>query len=545
MCGIWALLSTLKISQIHDLGKLYAAFMKIKHRGPDYSSFDLIKDNLLLGFHRLAIMDLTAEGNQPFHYVRDDGSCVYCICNGEIYDYEKIKKEYGIITKSHSDCEVIIPLYEKVGVEGMIRLLGSEFAFIIADISKDGNVKIVSGRDPIGVRPLFYGLDENSICFSSEMKGICDNYEKVFVFPPGHYMTYENGKMCLTEYYSYDFKVMDNVPEILISDVYCKIRELLIESVKKRMITDRPYGALLSGGLDSSLVVGIMKMLAPEKRFPVFTITIDNKGTDLEHAKQVAEYLDLDHHVINVSESDVLKVIDETIYSIESYDITTVRCSLVQKLLSEYIQKNTDIRVIKVGEVADEIASGYAYHRLAPSHEERYRDSIRLVKNAHRFDGLRTCRTMASNGLEVRLPYADYKLVDYIFSLPPEFTAPKNNLEKALIRDAFRDLKLIPDTTINRSKSAFSDAVACKERSLYEIIQEHVETLVSTEDFEQHKNDFKHCPPFTKESYYYRKKFVEYFGDSTYVSETIPYYWMPKWIECSDPSARKVGIDND
>lgn len=542
MCGIWALLSTLNIPH-HQLGKLYSSFMKIKHRGPDYSSFDLIKDNLLLGFHRLAIMDLTAEGNQPFHYVREDGSCVYCICNGEIYDHGKLKDEFGIITKSHSDCEIIIPLYEKLGVDGMIKRLGSEFAFVIVDISKDGNVKLISGRDPIGVRPLFYGFDDTSMCFSSEMKGLCDNYEKVFVFPPGHYMTYENGKMNLVEYYSYNFKVMEIVPDI--DKVYKDIREILIESVRKRMVSDRPFGALLSGGLDSSLVVGIMKMLSPENKFPVFTITIDNKGTDLEHAKQVAKYLNLDHYVISVTEKDVLKVIDDTIFAVESFDITTVRCSLVQKIVAEYIQNNTNIRVIHVGEVADEMASGYAYHRLAPNHGERYQDSIRLVKDVHRFDGLRTCRTMASAGLEVRLPYADYNLIDYIFSLPPEFTAPKNNLEKALIRDAFRDLKLIPDSTINRSKSAFSDAVACKGRSLYEIIQEHVETLVTSEEFEQHKNDFAHCQPFTKESYYYRKKFVEYFGDSVYASKTIPYFWMPKWIECNDPSARKVGIDND
>jgi len=540
MCGIWALLQCVSIK---DFGKWYASFMKIKHRGPDYSSFDLIGDDLLLGFHRLAIMDLSAEGNQSFHHVREDGSCVYCVCNGEIYDYEKLKQKYGIVTKSHSDCEVIIPLYEKLGIDGMVKELGSEFACIIIDISKDGHKKIIASRDPIGVRPLFYGVNDDGMCFSSEMKGLCDIYEKVYVFPPGHYMTYENGKMDFVKYYSYNYKVMDVAPDI--EEIYGEIRNLLIESVKKRLQTDRPIGALLSGGFDSSIIVGIMKYLMPNIKFPVFTIVIDGKGTDLEYAEYVSKYLDLNHCVINISEKDALALIDETIISIGSWDITSIRASAVQLAISKYINQKTDIKVFLCGENSDEVHSSYLYNHNAPSSIECRKDSIRLVKDVHMFDGLRTDRTMSQYGLEVRLPFADKNYVDYIFSLPSDLTSPKNGIEKGLIRDAFRPLKLIPESVLDRKKEAMSDGCSGQERSWYEIIQEHIETLVTNEEYEKHKNDFEHYPPFTKESYYYRKTFSNYYGSSLEISKTIPYFWMPKWTKSSDPSARTLKVYNE
>jgi len=541
MCGIWALLSKLALP-LNDMGKFYNAFMKIKHRGPDYSSFDLIRDNCLIGFHRLAIMDLTADGNQPFKYVRSDGSCVYCICNGEIYDHEQIKKDYDIVTKSHSDCEIIIPLYEKIGVEKMVKLLGSEFAFIIVDISKDGHIRLTAARDPIGVRPLFYAVNDTDVCFSSEMKGLSDLYDKVYVFPPGHYMVCENDKMDLVPYYSYDYKVMDVVPEM--EEIYAEIRKRFINSVRRRLVSDQPIGALLSGGFDSSLVVGVMKMLMPDKKFSVFTISFEG-GTDLPYAQEVAKYLNLDHHIVNITEEEALSAIDETIKCTETYDITSVRCSTVQLLVAKYIKHNTNVRVLKMGEGSDEILSGYFYSRYSPTHQERFNDAIRLVKDIHMFDGLRTDRTVAFSGIEARIPFLDKDFVDYIFSLPYEMTAPVDGLEKALLRNAFAPLKIMPDNISKRPKNAFSDAVSSRERSWYQIIQERIDKLISDEEFNSEKNKFKHCKPFTKESYYYRKKFVEFFGPSETVSETIPYFWMPKWIKSDDPSARTIDSFKD
>lgn len=546
MCGIWALLSRTKLE---GLGKLFEAFMKIKNRGPEYSSFDLVNDRSLLGFHRLAIMDLSAEGNQPFHHVRPDGSCVYCICNGEIYDYKKLKLKYNIETKSSSDCEVIIPLYEKLGVDGMIRLLGSEFCFVILDIDKDGNeIKMFAGRDPIGVRPSFYGLNEDSICISSELKGLTDLYERCYVFPPGHYMRYDSinphPQPQFIQYYSYVYDEISPLSDI--QEIYTEIRKRFINSVRKRMATDRPFGALLSGGLDSSLVCGVMKYLIdtefPElksRKIPVFTIVFRSGSSDLPYAKEVAEYLGFEHHIIEVDEEDGLRELDQITNIIECWDITTNRCSILQHLVAKYIKENTQVRVLFCGENSDECHAGYAYFHNAPSTTDAKNEAIRLVKNVHTSDGLRTDRTMAHSGLEVRIPFADPEFVDYLLSLPPNLVAPIDGLEKHTLRHAFKDMKLIPESALMRHKCAFSDSVSKIERSWFQIIQEYVEKIVDEDEYQREKDKFKHCPPFTKESYYYRKKFVEHFGESEEVSKVTPYFWMPKWTpNVQDPSAR-------
>lgn len=542
MCGIWALLSQVKIN---EYGKLFEAFMKIKNRGPEYSRFDLINDNVLLGFHRLAIMDLSAEGNQPFHYVRPDGSCVYCVCNGEIYDYKKLKEEYKIITKSNSDCEIIIPLYEKLGTDKMIKLLGSEFVFIILDVNKDGKTKMVVGRDAIGVRPLFYSKTSESLAISSELKGLTSIYEACHVFPPGHYMIYENGKTEMREYYKYEYKELNPIPSI--EQIYADIRKRLIDSVRKRIMSDRPFGALLSGGLDSSLICGIIRFLVnsefPElknKKIPVFTIAFKQGSEDLPYAKQVADYLGFEHHIIEIDENEGLKEVENIVKVTESWDITTNRCSILQYLVAKYIKEKTDVKVLIVGENSDELHCGYFQFHNAPNVFEAKDEGIKLVKNVHTFDGLRTDRTIAYFGLEVRVPFAQSDYVDYIFSLPAHLIAPINGLEKYTLRYAFKDMNIIPENVLMRPKCPFSDSVSKKERSWYKIIQEYIDKIISDEEFDNNKNKFKHHPPYTKESYYYRKKFVEYFGISEETSKVIPYYWLHRWSNSSDPSPRTI-----
>jgi len=550
MCGIWALLSQKKIQ---NFGKLYEAFMKIQPRGPDNSSFQLLNPFTLLGFHRLAIMDLTAEGNQPFHHVRQDGSCVYCVCNGEIYPHEELKKEYDIVTKSHSDCEVIIPLYEKVGVKKMCELLGSEFAFIIFDISKDGNVKMVCGRDPIGVRPMFYGVDDTSICLASEMKGMSDVYDKCYVFPPGHFMIYEDGKMHMEAYYKYEYKELDPVPPI--EQVYEEIRNRFKNCVRKRLMADRPIGALLSGGLDSSLVAGMMIHLI-ETEFPqlhdkeihFFSIGFSSGSTDIPYAIEVAEFLKkkhpkIKHHIVTIEEADAIKAIDETIFALESYDITSIRASIVNRLISKYVSENTNVRVLLGGDGHDENCLGYRYELYAPSVLAAKEDGIRLVREVHMFDGKRADRCPAHHNLEARLPFCDPEYIDYIFSLPAELIAPVNGIEKYTPRKAFSGKNIIPESVCWRTKQAFSDAVSKKERSLFEMIQEYIDTIITNEEYLSNKDKYKHNTPFTKESYYYRKKFVEYFGDSEEKSRIIPHFWMPKFVQnVSDPSARVLSV---
>ena len=552
MCGIWALLSK---KDITDFGVLYEAFMTIKNRGPEYSSFDLVNARTLIGFHRLAIMDMTAEGNQPFKYVRKDGSCVYCICNGEIYDFEFLKQEYGISTKSHSDCEVIIPLYEKIGFEKMMPLLGSEFACMVVDISKEGRTKVFVGRDPVGIRPLFFsvGKDHETLCISSEMKGLSALYKEVNVFPPGHFLKFDDSidaKVKIESYFSYTF------PKFLVTDATKEdllkgIRMQFEESVKKRMITDRPYGCLLSGGLDSSLVCSVAKRYSiNDKPFPVFTISFEEGGTDLPYAKRVAEFLELDHTSFLVTKKEALEIIPETIYAIESWDVTTVRASVMQMLLGKRIKQETNIRVLMVGEVSDEIFMGYLYGHYAPSMEEAQADRIERVKDVHRFDGARTDRTMAWNGLEVRTPFGDSKFVDYTLSIPAEHVVPQNGVEKSLLREAFRvnegEKPYLPDDVLFRRKEAFSDAVSAdkKGESWYETIQQYVEEIITDEEFESNKGSFEWCPPETKEAYYYRKIFTSHFGEGNGKSKVIPYLWMPKWTDACDPSARTLTVYN-
>jgi asparagine synthase (glutamine-hydrolysing) len=537
MCGIWAFISENNVYNGNLLLNLKEVFQKIKNRGPDYSSFQQILDNVFIGFHRLSIMDLTVEGNQPFTKIQKDGTILYSVTNGEIYNYEGLLKKHGISIKSHSDCEVVLPLYQKLGLD-FITELGSEFATVLIEISNEKS-KMIVARDPIGVRPLFYSLD-NGLMVSSEVKGILKNYN-VNVFPPGHYAIYENQKFLLHQYHHFIYKTLPDSME----QAQINIKEMLISSVKERLMSDRKFGCLLSGGLDSSLIVGIVRYLMPDVKFPVFTISFRSGSTDLPYAKLMAEKLNLDHFVVEIDETTALNEIEETIYTIESYDITTVRASVLQRILAKYISEHTDIKVLLVGENSDELFAGYLYEHNAPSANALHEDTIRLVKDVHMFDGLRTDRTMAYHGLEVRLPFADVKLVDYVFQLDPNYTVPngddneKNKIENAakiekyLLRKAFSGSGIIPDEIIWRQKEAFSDGVSKVEKSWFQYIEEHVENLVSNEEF--NGSDLP-----SKEAYYYKKIFQQHFGHKFNV---IPYYWMPKWQkEINNPSARVLKV---
>lgn len=556
MCGIWALLSQL---QITGFGKNYDAFMRMKHRGPEYSSFDLINPKFLLGFHRLSIMDLSADGNQPFHYVRDDGSCIYCVCNGEIYDQQILRKEYNITTKSHSDCEIIIPLYEKLGIEKMIRLLGSEFFFILLDISKEGHMKIIVGSDPLGNRPGYYSPTDNSLYVCSELEGLSDLTDKVYRFPPGYYMIYENdnktpfheGQLKFTQYYTYQYKELSPIPSL--DKIYYEIRKRLTNSVRRRLMTDREIGFLLSGGLDSSLVCGITIDLI-EKEFPelmkmpikFFTIQLEGGSIDVPYAIEVYDFLKkkhhlLEHYIVTISKQDLLATLMKTPRIISSWDTTTNRASALQLAICQFIKEKTNVRVLMVGENADECCCGYRFFHNAPTPDDAKMEAIRLVKNVHTSDGLRTDRTASYHSIEVRPPFTDTEFVDYYLSLPSNLMVPINGLEKYTLRYAFKGHNIIPDSVLMRPKCAFSDSTSKKEHSWYQIIQEHMETLITDEEFLTQKDKYKHCPPYTKENYYYRREFARHYGDSEEKAKTIPYFWMPKWSpETTDPSARTL-----
>ena len=550
MCGIWAFISRRNIS--YDLMRgCFNSSHALKARGPETSSFITINNKIVMIFHRLAINGLEENGNQPF--VTNDGK-ISCICNGEIYNYKNLKEKYPQFDlKSTSDCEIIPYLYDIYGCNVQHSLDG-EFASII--VSKHDNCNphniydLFAVRDKFGVRPLFYVINNDGIYLSSEMKGIY-NFGKVRIFPPSHIMmlrivdNWKDDDIKIYQYYNFDLPIQ---PCINIEDI---IRDKFMSCVRKRLMTDRPIGCLLSGGLDSSIVSAVVANYLPKKTLRTFTIGFEN-GSDVYYAQKASEHIGTIHTFFKISIEEALSAIEDTIYAIESFDTTTVRASVFQYLLGKYIRNTTNIKVLLTGEGSDELMGGYLYFHLAPSPNAFHEENIRLLKDIHKYDGLRVDRAMAMNGLEVRIPFLDPEFTKFFLSIDPTLRIPRcrdetcpsneNNppIEKYLFRKAFEQTNLLPQEVLWRRKEAFSDGVSTIKKSWFQILQEHIDTLVSNEEFEKEKIKYTHCPPTTKEMYYYRKIFEKHFGDNN--SSVIPYFWMPKWTNSTDPSARTLKI---
>jgi asparagine synthase (glutamine-hydrolysing) len=484
-------------------------------------------------FHRLAIIDPSAAWDQPFVFTKQDGSLIYVVCNGEIFNYRAIVSQYGLSVQSGSDCEVIGLLYIQYGIDVVVDVLLWEFAFVIYDM---GLGKIIAARDPIGVRPLFLWTNVTwslSLWLCSELKGLSDLYEDVIPYPPGKYSIYDIASQTMDwhMYYSYSY-----VSQSLSMDaLYKKIRDVFTDAVRIRLMADRPLGCLLSWWLDSSICAAIAAKYSDQ---PIQTFTIGMDGaTDVPYAHKVADHIGSRHTTFYVSAQEALDCIEKTIYTIESFDITTVRASVWQYILGQKIAEQTDVKVLLCGELSDELMSGYKYFHKAPDAQRMHQENIRLVQDVHLYDGLRTDRTMAQHWLEVRLPFADIRFVDYILSVDPVLRMPNDGVEKYLFRQAFADAWLLPDEVLWRSKEALSDGTSSVQKSWFTLIQEYIDTIVSDEEFLAHKDLFVHCPPQTKEAYYYRKVFVSHFGEKH--TNVVPYFWLPKWCgDVIDPSAR-------
>ncbi|MDR3258201.1 MAG: asparagine synthase B [Fusobacteriaceae bacterium] len=493
------------------------------HRGPDNQDAS-IKEGVTWGFNRLSIMDLSSNGNQPFVYE----NCVV-VCNGEIYNYPAIKKilssEYNF--KSGSDCEVLIPLYLKYGIETACKFLDSEFAMVMYDAK---NKKMMAARDPMGIRPMFYGYSkkDKKICFSSEAKGLIDICDGVMPFPPGHY--YDDGK----------FVCYNDISEIkLVSDdemdvIGQKLKKKLETAVEKRLQSDAPIGYLLSGGLDSSLVCAIAAKLL-KKPIRTFAIGMEKDPIDLKYAQQVADYIGSDHTEVIMTKEDVLGSLREVIYHLESWDITTIRASIGMYLLCKYIHKNTNLKVIMTGEVSDEIF-GYKYTDFAPNPDAFQRESQKRLKELYMYDVLRADRCISANALEGRVPFADLDFVDYSMSIDPAKKMNTYNKGKYILRYAFKDSKYLPEEILFREKAAFSDAVG---HSMVDYLKEYAENKYTEEDVKNAKDKYPYGTPFTKESLLYRDIFEEFYKGK---AEWIKDFWMPnkEWVGCdvTDPSAR-------
>ena len=516
MCGIMGFTSqTLSEEEIREY------FDRTIPRGPDMSRIEKTQTGYLC-FHRLAIMGLTKEGMQPFHMHGD-----MCVCNGELYLFRPLKAELerDYTFQSGSDCEIILPLYHKYGLE-MFSKLDAEFAMLIYDAEEE---TLIAARDPIGIRPLFYGtMSDGSMVFASEAKNLVGLCEEICPFPPGHY------------YYKGEFVRYADVTDVRktvtgeLDDICRKIRELLILGVDKRLDADAPLGFLLSGGLDSSLVCAIAARLLG-KPIRTFAIGMDKDAIDLKYARQVAEYIGADHTEVYMTRKQVLESLEEVIALLGTWDITTIRASMGMYLCCKAIHEQTDVRVLLTGEISDELF-GYKYTDFAPSPEEFQKESVKRVKELYMYDVLRADRCISANAIEARVPFGDLEFARYVMSIDPAMKMNTYGMGKYLLRHAFEDDHMLPDSILWRQKAAFSDAVG---HSMVDDLKEYAEEQYTDEEFEEKRKQYDYCPPFTKESLLYREIFEKYYpGQAAMIRD----YWMPNraWEGCDvdDPSAR-------
>lgn len=515
------------------------SFSKTSTRGPDAE--EVIKlDGAILGFQRLAIMGLDPSGMQPFNVGK-----THLVCNGEVYGiFDKNKKSAswrtvrealkvdGFKFKSDSDCEILLPLYKERGTE-LFKDLDAEYALIIYD---EETKSVVAARDPIGIRPLYYGYDlEGGILFASEPKNLVGLAKEILPFPPGHY--YKDGKFVC-------YRDMTKVEAVAKGDldgedgVCKKIHDKLVEGIKKRLDADAPLGFLLSGGLDSSLVCSIASRLL-NKPIETFAIGMKTDAIDLKYAKQVADFIGSNHHEIIITKEDVLGALDEVILALGTFDITTIRASMGMYLICKAIHEQTKIRVLLTGEISDELF-GYKYTDFAPSAEEFQKEAAKRVRELHMYDVLRADRCISVNSLEARVPFGDLDFVEYVMSIDPELKLNKYGKGKYLLRHAFEpdaDGKAyLPHSLLMREKAAFSDAVG---HSLVDDLKEFAESQYSDSEYEEKRKKYSHAQPFTKESLLYREIFEKYYPGQ---SQMVKDFWMPnkEWPNCNvnDPSAR-------
>lgn len=541
MCGIVCIVSFGK--PVVDLEKARMCLHHVSHRGPDHSKelvLNVNSNGIYLGFSRLAIMDTNKSACQP--YSQDN---THVICNGEIYNHDVLKENNKLRTMYQCDCEIIVPLYQKLVeetdnstnsfVDLVTKYFDAEFALVLIDQNKK---QLFAARDKYGVRPLFVGIDftEQTVAFASELKAL-QTWEKMFIQPldPKKLLSLDLSEDIA---HIHTLDQLEPVSRSLATETIDKIRDdirnLLTRAVSKRLHANRTIGFLLSGGLDSSLIVAIATRIVGVDNITCFSIGMEG-SPDVEAAKKVVRYLGIKkHYIVGFTSEEGYAEIPNVIKSIESYDITTVRASTPQYLLAKFIKKRTDVRVLLSGEGSDEIHGSYRYFRDAPNAQEFHGETQRLLDELYLYDNLRTDRTMAAFGLEVRVPFLDMEYVRYIMNLSPEllmYRKEDHQMEKQLLRDSFRHY--LPNDILYRSKEAFSDAVSSESVSWYKTVQEEVSKKYHPDVLSESTLEPK---VESLEAYHYRKLFDEFYPNR---STVIPHYWLPKWQKdhISDPSA--------
>ena len=541
MCGIWAVFGAVE----NDAAKYVKCLEALKARGPEGTRIHPIGSSGFMGFTRLAINGLNEGGMQPMVH-----NANVWMANGEIYNWKELAATYGLLCESGSDCEVIGLLYDKlfsetdhVGLGELFRLFDGVFACVLVDVARG---RIIVARDPYGVRPLYVGRTRDTIYFGSELKSLLPTCSVVSAFEPGSFQVYDLHTQELLVSAKYHTVSTLTLPGLKDVDAASGVvRSALEAAVKKRMMMERPVAALLSGGLDSSLVASLVaRNLREAGLAPLKTFSIGMKGSsDLRYARAVADWIGSDHTEVLVTAEEMFAAIREVIWDIGSYDTTTVRASVGNWLVSRAVRNGCDGKVVFNGDGSDEVWGSYLYMFLAPSEREYGNEVVRLLDEIHTYDVLRSDRCISSHGLEPRTPFLDKAFVQTVLSVPLELRRPVIGRlpEKWLLRRAFDDGVTLPRAVLWRQKEAFSDGVSPTEESWFQIIQRMVGGHVSEEDLSYAAKKYPVNTPTTAEMYYYRTIFEEFYGGVGMETVSVPAFWMPRWSDTKDPSARTLG----
>jgi asparagine synthase (glutamine-hydrolysing) len=519
MCGFLAIVGKGKDEElVKQLSK------RMSHRGPDESDMVITNNGHILSHERLSIIDLHS-GRQPIKGCKS----AWMVHNGEIYNHQELRDT--ILShhtfKSKSDSEVIVHLYEEFGYDFCDRLDG-DFAFVVID-----GDDFIAGRDPMGVKPMYYGLDERGrIYFASEMKPIADQCKTFSTFPPGHFYTPQTG---FVKYYKPRYE--DHTKAVEELDLKA-IRETLTEATRKRLMSDVPIGVLLSGGLDSSLTSSIAARLLADagKELHSFSIGLNAASPDAAAARKVAAFLGTKHHEIHFTVEQGIEILDKLIWHLETYDVTSIRASTPMYFLSKAIAE-TGIKVVLSGEGADEIFGGYLYFRNAPSEADFQKETIERVQKLFTADLLRADKSTMAHGLEARVPFLDKAFLDLAMMIEAKEKQPQTHggMEKYILRKAFDtpSKPYLPEEILWRQKEQFSDGVGY---NWIDQLIDYCESKVSDEQLETAAERFPYNTPQTKEAYFYRDIFHKYYPQKS-AAQTVR-KWIPKWQENQDPSGR-------
>lgn len=525
---------------------------RIRHRGPDWSGNFMSKDTILV-HERLAIVGLDT-GAQP---ITNKDDTLALAVNGEIYNHQSLRGAFPDYPfKTHSDCEPIIPLYQKYDIDAPKHLDGM-FAFVLYDVPND---RIIAARDPIGITTLYMGRkssDKKQVAFASELKCLMDDYDEISAFPPGH--VYDSKTDKTTRYYEPSWWDGDKIPAKH-ADL-TEVRESLEKAVRKRLMSEVPYGVLLSGGLDSSLIASIAaretNKALPESSVNHHLAGVDSTGKlvntsgsrlhsfaiglpgapDLKAAKKVAEFIGTIHHEHTFTLEDGLDALRDVIWHLETYDVTTIRASTPMFLLSRKI-KAQGVKMVLSGEGSDEIFGGYLYFGAAPNAKEFHQECVKRVKNLHYADCLRANKSTMAWGLEARVPFLDKEFLEVTMNINPEDKMiTKDHIEKWVLRKAFDTGDYLPEEILWRQKEQFSDGVGY---SWIDGLKDTAEKSISDEQFKTPKPEWGDDIPTTKEAYWYRCMFDELFPKKSVASTVMR--WIPKadWGCAEDPSGRFV-----